>query len=207
MKIDNLQNNIAYKSLTKSQMLSWRKLNKIPEYVNASYAGYTGVKATSFPVTNSYRYSRPDITNDLIAFEEKVLQKLKDTRKKAFGYLRALWMIGQNMGTGSAWDTKFLPEFPGRDRKGRKQYAVYKNNVVSGNDVSNIFYGHICAYMGFSPKLAQTLAKMDACGVFDLLTKGHLPDKKLLKFRDTESDQQAIKIGVEEFKLSDYRLI
>ncbi len=135
-----------------------------------------------------------------------MIQELKDLRGKPFGYIRALWKIGQNMGTGASWDTKFLPQFPGRNVEGRTQYASYKKELVSGNDISNIFYGHICAYMGIPSKIAQFIAKMDACGLLEIFSKGRLPDKNLLAFRDTSSDQLAIKKGVEEFRLTDYRL-
>lgn len=189
-------------------MALWHKLNKVPSYVNASYSGYTGVKELPFPKFNVDLLRKHfDITKKLQCFEENVIQELKDTRKKPLGYFRALWKMGQNLGTGATWDTKFLPQFPGRDELGRKQYCLYKNRVVSGNDISNIFYGHLCAYMGIPSKLAQFIAKMDACGVFEIISKRRLPDKKLLAFRDTPSDQKAIKLGVEEFKLSDYRLL
>lgn len=198
---------INYKSMTKRQMAAWRKLNRLPSYVNATYSGYTGAKLKNFPVTNTKMLlSNKDITNDLYLFEEKVLQKLKDLREKPFGYLRALWAMGQNLGTGAPWDTKFLPKFPGRDKSGRTQYAIYNNEVVTGNDVSNIFFGHLCAYMGFPAKLAQFIAKMDACGMFEIISKGKLPSFKLMSFRDTLSDQVAIKKGVNEFNIKNYHL-
>lgn len=186
-------------------MKTWRKMNNIPAYVNASYDGFTGGKEKLFAIDREKAF-KFDITEALRGFEEKVIQRLKTQREKPLGYMRALWTIGQNMGTGAPWDTKFLPQFPGRDLKGRKQYALYKNEPVSGNDISNIFFGHICAYMGISSKLAQFIAKMDACGAFELFAKGRLPNRKLLAFRDTPSDQLAIKRGVEEFKLADYNL-
>lgn len=192
---------------SKKHMTAWRKRNKLPEYVNASYSGFTGVKAIRFPT-----YSRdgnrtlPDITKDLFLFEEEVLQEIKNTRKKPFGFIRALWKMCQNLGTAEAWDTKFLPQFPGRSKKGHKQYARYKGEIVSGNDISNRFFGHICAYMGIPVKLAQLVAKLDACGILEPISKGKFPSLELLKFRDTASDQLAIFRGVQEFNINDYRL-
>lgn len=202
-KVSNLYNVSHGKLATKSQMSCWRKMNNIPEYVNASYTGYTGKKERFF---STIKKDNPDITKQFQRFEEEILQYLKNLRKKPFGYIRALWAMGQNLGTGAPWDTKFLPEFPGRNEIGEPQFAIYKQDFVSGNDISNILYGHICAYMGIPTKIAQFIAKMDACGALELFSKGKFPDKKLISFRDTQNDQLAIRKGVEEFKLSDYKL-
>lgn len=207
MNIQPSSYSINHKSMTKRQMAAWRKLNRLPNYVNASYSGYTGAKFRHFPTIKFLQsVKQGDITSDLLTFEEDVLQQLKDMRKKPFGYLRALWAMGQNLGTGASWDTKFLPKFPGRDKAGKVQYGIYNGEVVTGNDVSNIFFGHLCAYMGFSVKIAQLLARMDACGVFEIFSKGRLPNLQLMSFRDTKSDQAAIKKGVKEFDLGKYRL-
>lgn len=207
MKIDILETSPSCKSWTKAQMSSWRRVNNIPDYVNAAYDGYTGYKTRNFVLSKTKRGLRDrDITQDLYLFEEKVLQNLKDLRQKPLGYLRALWAMCQNLGTGAPWDTKFLPEFPGRDINGRVQYGVYKGEVVSGNDISNRFYGHVCAYMNIPTKLAQFIAKMDACGALELFSKGKFPTKNLRSFRDTKSDQVAIKQGLDEFEIKSYRL-
>ena len=140
MKLQLIKNNdISFGYLSKSQMLSWRKLNNIPEYVNASYAGYTGAKHVHFPRTDKQvRLAYPDITKVFQRFEEEILQDIKNTRRSFLGYFKVLWKMGQNFSTGEAWDTKFLPDFPGRDKNGKKQYAIYNNQIVSGNDISNI---------------------------------------------------------------------
>ena len=206
MRIQPSNNSINHKSMTKRQMAAWRRLNRLPDYINATYTGYTGAKLKRFPTVKFLAPSAfEDITVDLLKFEEDVLQQLKNTRQKPFGYVRALWAMGQNLGTGASWDTKFLPKFPGRDKFGRVQYGIYNGEVVTGNDVSNIFFGHLCAYMGFPAKIAQLLARMDACGVFEIFSKGRLPNLQLMSFRDTKSDQAAIKKGVKEFDLGKYR--
>lgn len=191
-------------------MRIWRVLNKIPEYVNASYSGYTGIKGTIFPKSKAdseWRVCRtPDITKSLTDFEEEVLQEIKDTRSKSFGFIRVLWKMARNFGTAEPWDTKFLAEFPGRNRKGEVQYARYKDEILSGNDVSNLFFGHVCAFVGIPARLAKLVARLDASGVIEPFTKGRFPNMQLLKFRDTASDQIAIEKGIKEFNIGDYRL-
>ena len=114
--------------------------------------------------------------------------------------------MSQNLGTGEPWDSKFMPQFPGRDDLGRVQYAKYKQELVSANDLSNIIYGHICAFMNLPKFAAKLAAKLDACGVLEIFTKGKFPTSKLLKFKDTVSDQKAIAKGVEDFNIKNYRL-
>lgn len=207
----NLNKNINFCAITsKERMAAWRAINKIQSYTDAAYTGYTGAKQTLFPVTMIGKKDRfrnlPDITNDLHLFEEDVLQEIKDTKRKPFGFARVLWKMCQNFGTGECWDTKFLPEFPGRNKAGQVQFAKYKNKVVTGNDISNIFFGHTCKFLGFPEKLALLLAKLDASGILEPFSKGRLPTKELLRFRDTPSDQQAILRGMREFDINDYRL-
>lgn len=194
----------------KSQMRLWRLYNEIPEYVNASYTGYTGVKGCNFPIhkthSESFMYRTPDITKELTTFEEGVLQEIKDTRKKPFGLIRVLWKMAKNFGTADPWDTKFQPEFPGRDKNGAVQYARYKGEILSGNSVSNLFFGHVCAFVGIPVKLAKLIAKLDASGIIEPFTKGHFPNKALRNFRDPISDQLAIEKGMQEFDVNNYRL-
>ena len=73
---------------TQEEARQWRIANGIPEYVNASYSGYTGAKAKDFPTVA--RASAPDITKDLNDFETEILQDIKDTRKKPFGYIKSI---------------------------------------------------------------------------------------------------------------------
>ena len=185
----------------------WKYLNKIPLYTNAAYDGYTGMKVHRFPTGDKWTISEyPDISESLLKFETEIIQTLKDTKKERFGYIKALWKLCQNLGTGEPWDTKFLPNFPGRNKQGKKQYAIYNGEIVSGNDISNIIYGHICGYMGIPTKLAQFIAKLDATGILEPFSKGKLPSLELLKFRDTVSDQKAIARGVREFDINNYNL-
>lgn len=196
-----------FQGATKQQMKFWKYLNKIPIYTNAAYDGYTGMKLHHFPTGDGFHMSEyPDITQKLTEFESEILQTLKDSRKERFGYFKALWKLCQNLGTGEPWDSKFLPNFPGRNKRGQKQYAIYKGEIVSGNDVSNLIFGHICKFMGIPTKLAQLIAKMDASGILEPFSKGKLPTLELLKFRDTASDQLAIAKGIREFDINDYQL-
>ncbi len=204
---NNNTNSPNFEAANRRQMQLWKRLNKIPTYVNAAYDGYTGMKSPSFP-TVKYLDSKnyPDITKSLHKLETEILQILKEAREERFGYIKALWKISQNLGTGEAWDTKFLPSFPGRNKNGKTQYALYKGEIVSGNDVSNLLFGHICKFMGIPTKLAQILAKLDACGIFEPFTKGKLPSFELLRFKDTASDQLAIARGAKEFDINNYQL-
>lgn len=185
----------------------WKYLNGIPKYTNASYAGYTGMKKSEFPIGNRFtRTAYPDITEKLNLFETQILQELKSCKDKKFGYIRALWKMCQNFGTGAPWDTKFLPNFPGRNKKGLKQYAIYKDEIVSACDISNLIFGHACKFMGIPTKLAQLIARLDAKGFLELFSKGKLPNLKLLQFKDPQSDQLAIAKGIREFNINDYNL-
>jgi hypothetical protein len=60
--------------------------------------------------------------------------------------------------------------------------------------------------MGIPEKIAQLIARLDARGLLEPFSKGKLPSLKLLKFRDTASDQLAIAKGVREFNIKDYNL-
>lgn len=202
MKIQRIKLNV----FDKVRMKQWRELNNLPPYINASYNGSTGIKDVRFPIyINKYSHY-PDVTDDTIKYEEEILQELKDIRKKPFGYIRALWHMSQQFGTGEPWDSKFMPQFPGRTPKGEVQFARYRDTIVSANDLSNIIYGHICAYMKLPKWLAQMAAKLDACGITEIITKKRFPDLKLMNFKDTPQDQQAIARGVKEFNMKDYRL-
>lgn len=201
---------ISFGSFDKTRMAMWRAANKIQHYTNATYKGHTGAKEYYFPTIlyskNKFLGRVPDITRDLHTFEENVFQELKDTKRKPFGFFRVLWKMCRNFGTGERWDTKFLPAFPGRDKNGRVQYARYNDQIVTGNDVSNIFFGHTCKFLGIPEKLSLWIARLDASGILEPFSKGKFPSKELLNFRDTHSDQQAIVKGMREFDINNYRL-
>ena len=196
----------GYNFISRMKAKNWRILNSLPEYVDASYDGFTGVKLNRFPTYPRSKGFIPDISHDFHVFEEHVLQELKNTMRTPFGKIKALWKICRNMGTGESWDTKFLPEFPGRTEKGQKQYAKYLGKIVSGNDMSNTLYGHVCAFMGIPASMTKLLARLDAKGFLEPFAKGKLPSKKLLAFQDTFSDQKIIEQSVKNFDLKKYRL-
>ncbi len=202
-----INNKIRSYLFDKTRMRKWRNANHIPDYVNAAYAGTTGVKDRHFPVYITKYMVTPDITLDVIKYEEEILQELKDIRKQPFGYFKALWHMSQQLGTGEPWDSKFMPQFPGRTKEGLVQYAEYNNTIVSTNDLSNIIYGHICKFMGIPQFIAKMLAKLDACGMLELVSKGRLPDKNLLHFKDTKTDQLAITRGYQDFDIRHYKLL
>lgn len=190
----------------KNRMANWRFINNLPPYMNAAYKGPTGIKEYRFPTTKSPHASYPNITKDIKDFEQEILQELKDTLKTPFGYLKSLWKMSQNFGTGEPWDTKFMPQFPGRNKDGLPQFAKYNDEIISGNDLSNIFFGHICKFMHIPEIIAKFLARMDACGALEIISKRKLPNKELLQFRDTPSDQAAISHGMKEFDIKKYKI-
>ena len=185
----------------KTKMAVWRELNGCPRIVNAAYDGYTGVKLRRFPVVNNkYKCFYPDITEDFNNFKDILLRDLNNKKKKPFGRIKVLKMFLDNFATGEKWDTKFCPEFPGRDKEGRVQYGLYKGKIVAGNYLSNNIYGFLCAAAGIPERTAKFLGKIYSCGVLEPLISGKLPDKTLMKFRDPISDQKAISEGYKEFK-------
>ena len=200
----NVQNNFNRFVMTHPQAKEWLKVNNIPEYINASYLGGTGATHIHFPT--SINGSLPDITSTLTDFETEVIQNISDTMKKPFGYIRTLHKFLKNFGTGAPWDTKFSPFFPGRDSLGQKQYAIYKNEAVSGNDISNIFYAHMCKYIKLPKFMAKLCAKLDANGVLEILSKNRLPNKQLRHFKDTDLDQMAINKGYKDFDIRKYKI-
>lgn len=204
---NNLPDRTSFQGVTRRQMEFWKYLNRIPKYTNATYNGFTGYKSFQFPITEHFQRSMyPDITENLHKFETEILQELKDCKSERFGYFRALWKMAQNFGTGEPWDSKFLPKFPGRNKKGKKQYAIYKGEILSANDVSNLVYGHVCSFMGIPENLAKFIAKLDAKGFLEIISKRKIPKIKQLKFNDTHSDQLAIAKGIREFNINDYIL-
>lgn len=200
VRFDNIVNKLIYTE-DKTKMVLWRELNGCPRIVNAAYDGYTGVKLHRFPtVKNKSKYFYPDITHAFNDFKDILLMDLNNKKKKPFGRIKVLKMFLDNFATGEKWDTKFCPEFPGRDKDGRVQYAVYEGNIVAGNFLSNNIYGFLCAAAGIPESIAKFLGKIYSCGILEPLISGKLPDKTLMKFRDPVADQNAISKGYKEYR-------
>lgn len=191
---------IFFAGYTNEMMRTFRKASGIPDYINASYNGYSGPKKFKFPTDiNLDLPNYPDITDEVIKLKTEIVNDLKVVKKGPLGVFKELKLFLKNFPTGNCWDTKYLPEFPGRDIKGQTQYGIYKNKIVSANYVSNNIYGQACAAMGLSSFFAKVAAKLDAAGILELLTKKKIPDKNLIKFRDTDCDQKAIVSGIMDF--------
>lgn len=185
----------------KLKTIAWRELNGCPKVVNASYDGYTGVKLYKFPtIISPKKYIYPDITKEFQDFKNILLQDLNNKKKMSFGRLRVLKMFLDNFATGEKWDTKFRPEFPGRNKEGKVQYALYEGTVVAGNFLSNDIYGFLCAAAGIPECISKFLGRIYSCGILEPFISGKFPDKTLLKFRDPISDQEAISKGYMEFR-------
>lgn len=191
---------INFTGYTNEMLRAVRKTNNIPEYINAAYSGYSGPKKFNFPTDiNLDLNNYPDITEEFAKLKAEILAEVKSAKKGLLGKIKILKLFLKNFSTGNCWDTKYLPEFPGRDIKGKTQYGKYKDKVVSANYVSNNIYGQACAAADLTVYSAKTAAKIDAFGALELLTKQRLPNKELIKFRDTDCDQRAIEIGYHDF--------
>ena len=183
------------------KMLHWRELNGCPDIVNAAYDGYTGAKFHNFPTGKSFRLcAYPDVTKDFNRLKHILVKDIKKTKSEVFGSFKVLKMFLENFATGEKWDTKFLPEFPGRDRSGRVQFAKYNGKIVAGNYLSNHIYGFLCAAAGIPEKLSKFVARIYSKGFIEPLISGEIPNKTLLKFKDPISDQEAISAGYKEFR-------
>ncbi|MDR1327008.1 MAG: hypothetical protein LBJ74_01230 [Heliobacteriaceae bacterium] len=168
-------------------------LKKIPPYVNAAYSGYTGKKSYRFPILLNLPPKRyPDVTTQYENFLNQAKDEITLLKNKPFGFFRVLNIFLKKFPTAMSWDTKFLPQFPGRNQAGKTQYALLYDEKVTGNHVSNYFYGQLCIHAGFPKFFAKLCAKMDASGITELFTKKKFPSWKLLKNRDTRADQISI---------------
>ncbi len=185
----------------KIKTAQWLEMIGCPSSIDATYDGYTGVKYYKFPVTSGARYGAyPDVTKDYEAFKHKMIVETINEKRKPFGGLRVLKLFLDNFATGAKWDTKFSMDFPGRDKLGRVQYARYNEKVVTGNYLSNNIYGFLCALIGIPEKMSKFIARIYSKGFLEPFISGKLPDKKLLKFSDPVSDQQAVSSGYKDFR-------
>ena len=185
----------------KLKMKHWRELNGCPLNVNAAYDGYTGIKICRFPTNDSLKqYAYPDVTDNFNSLKLSILKDIKKKKSELFGRFKIYKIFLDNFSTGEKWDTKFYPEFPGRDKKGRVQFAKYKGKIVAGNFLSNNIYGFLSAAAGIPERISKFIAKIYSKGLIEPLISGKIPDKTLLKFNDPIADQKAISIGYDEFR-------
>lgn len=189
--------NMKIKNITLKQI---QHQTAVPKYMDASYSGYTGAKLIPFPINKATR-TVPDITEGFNNFVRKTIEETNNIKGEFFGRIKLLRAFLKNFATGEKWDTKFSQHFPGRDKNGKVQYAKFNGEIVSANDVSNIFYGIVCASAGIPLKISQWIAKIYSCGLLEPFIAGKIPSKKLLKFRDTASDQRAIVRGYEQYRI------
>lgn len=185
----------------KLKMLQWRELNGCPTVVNAAYDGYTGIKIHKFPTASAFSAAAyPDVTKEFNRLKSVLAKDVIKTKSEIFGRFKVLKMFLNNFSTGEKWDTKFLPEFPGRDKSGRVQFAKYNGKVVAGNYLSNHIYGFLCAAAGIPERISKFIARIYSKGFIEPLISGEIPNKTLLKFKDPIADQQAISAGYQEFR-------
>ena len=193
------------KTLAKEQKLraaQWLEINGCPKVVDAAYDGYTGVKLHKFPTTKDYPYTvYPDVTQDYENLKMNMFAEVKFKMKDTFGRITVLKMFLVNSSKEAKWDSKFMVKCQGRDRKGRVQFAKYDGQIVTGNYLSNNIYGFLCAMIGIPERLSKFIARVYSKGFLEPLISGKIPDKKLLKFSDPVSDQNAISSGYRDFRI------
>ena len=183
----------------KRRMADWRELNGCSRAVDAAYNGYTGVKIYRFPTSDSARFY-PDVTKDFDKMKFNLLKDIEKAKREPFGRLKIIKMFLNNFSTGEIWDTKFIAEFPGRDKFGRVQFARYNGKIVAGNFLSNNIYGFLCAAAGIPESVSKFIARVYSKGFMEPLISGKLPDKTLLSFNDPIADQLAISSGYSHFR-------
>ncbi len=178
----------------------------LPERLHAGSKCFTGPKDYDFPVSPHLDPDQyPDITQDLNDLKAEIIDELKKIQAKnpVLGLPMAMRVMAENFPTGEPWDTKYLPRFPGRDQQGRTQYALYKGKVVSANYISNNLYAQITAALGLPLWFSRMAAKMDACGIAEIIFKRKMPEAELRQFRDTPEDQDAIISAYDDYHRDD----
>ncbi len=185
----------------KQKSARWLELNGCSKNIDASYDGYTGIKLHRFPTSEDSFYAcYPDITKDYEKLKFDMICETSAVMKKTFGKIRVLKLFLDNFATGAKWDTKFMVEFPGRDRQGKVQFARYNGKIVTGNYISNNVYGYLCAAIGIPERMSKFIARVYSKGFLEPIISGKIPDKKLLKFSDPISDQEAVSSGYRDFR-------
>ncbi len=194
MKVDSCKDNKIYFAANPKK-INWRIKHGIPVNVTSEYIGYTGPKVFKFPTeANLSKEQYPDITSEY----DKLLKTIIKTTNSDLGKIKPLNFIkkciklGKNFKCADPWDTKFLGKFPGRTKDGKVQYAMLKGEVVSANYVSNMIYGEALSQLGFKKWFSKMAAKLDSCGISNLIFQRQIPTLKNLKFRDTKFDQDVI---------------
>jgi len=170
--------------------------------VDATYQGYTGKKNRVFPINPGLAlHQYPNVTVQLGTFRDEIRAEIRQaSHKGVLGSFRALKLLGKNIRTSEAWDTKFHPDFPGRDRDGNVQYAHYKGKVVSANYLSNNLYGQVMAALEFPLWFAQLMGRLYSRGWMRVIFNFEWPDKRHRQFQDPDEDQRAIESGYDDWR-------
>ena len=167
----------------------------------ASYIGYTGPKNVHFPITPKLaKQYYPDITEHYDALLKSALETTRSAlgKNKLVNLYKKCRILCKNAKTADIWDTKFNENFPGRNKKGKVQYALLKGKVFSANQVSNYIYAELLFNLGFKKWEAIAAAKIYSQGAINLLFDKALPSVKALKFKDPPQDQQTIRMAYDE---------
>lgn len=169
----------------------------------SSYIGYTGPKALRFPTKpNLPTHLYPDVTEHYNALVKSALDATKKVmgKNKFVNFYKKCRILCENFKTADRWDTKFMENFPGRDKRGKVQYALFKGKVVSANHMSNYIYAEVLFHLGFTKWMAVTAGKIYSQGAINILFDKALPSVKALMYKDTPHDQLVIKNAYEDFQ-------
>lgn len=198
--VDNCNNSVNFTA-------SPRVLSKLAQdgikrgQICASYIGYTGNKILDFPVVADLpKHNYPDVTEAYNAFVKNAIDTTKSNlgKNRVVNFYKKCKVFCQKLKTADEWDTKFMENFPGRDKNGNVQYALFKGRVVSANHISNYAYSELLYRLGIKKWLAVGAAKIYSYGVTNLIFDRALPSAKALTFKDTPQDQQTIRFAYEE---------
>jgi hypothetical protein len=196
---------------TRKQAADFKRQNGIKQTTKPNYNGYTGYKNHDFPVTPYLdKLHYPDVTENFLQLREKVFKVLdklsggpKEINKantvKCLSNPGVLKFLVRNLQTGESLDTKFNPDFPGRDKKCRTQYALYKKKIVSANYLSNNFYGQITARLGLFFRVSKLIGSTAYGAGFFELSYGRLPTWDVLQFKDPQEDIDSIRSGYYDY--------
>ena len=196
---------------TRKQVAEFKSQNGIDQATKPNYDGYTGFKNHDFPVSPYLdKLCYPDVTENFRQHLEQVFKALdkisggpkkinKVNTLKCLSNPGVLKFLVRNLQTGESLDTKFNPDFPGRDKKCRTQYALYKKKIISANYLSNNFYGQITARLGLFFKVSKLIGSTAYGAGFFELSYGRLPTWDVLQFKDSQEDIDSIRSGYYDY--------
>jgi len=175
----------------------------------SSYMGYSGPKSIDFPINpNLSKHLYPDVTEHYNVLLKSALDTVnkKLGKNKIINFIKKCDILCKNIRKGDKWDTLFVDNLPGRDKDSKVQYALFKDEVVSANHISNYIYSELLYHLGFKKWMAVGAAKIYSQGVINILFDGVAPSLKALMYKDTPQDQLTIKKAFNDFNQGNHSL-